>query len=73
MTEELKTSIRGRKVIYEKRAAKGIDYLRNDLDSAEARVFFDQARMRGSAPFEDDNDRQFTLIYKSSTYFLKRR
>ena len=56
MTEELKTSVKGHKVIYEKRAARGINYLRNDLDYAEARVFFDQARMRESAPFEDDNE-----------------
>lgn len=66
-------TVHGKRVAYEKNAYEGIKYLRDDLDSREARVFFDQARSRGSAPFEDDNDRQFTLFYKNGTYTLIRR
>ena len=69
----LQATVHGKKVAYEKNAYAGIKYLRDDLDSSEARVFFDQARMRRAAPFEDDEDRQFTLAYKSGTYILIRR
>jgi len=67
------TTIAGFSVGYEENAAPGIEYLKNDLDQTEARVFFDQARTRGSAAFEDDEDRQFTLICKSNVYTLVRR
>lgn len=69
----LKTTVHGFSVIYEEKAKTGIEYLRDDLDYKEARVFFDQARQRGSAPFEDDEDRQYTLFYKAGTYTLARR
>lgn len=48
-------------------------YLRDNLDYAEAKVFFDQARGRGSAPLEDSQNRQFTLWYKNNAYTLTRR
>ena len=66
-------AVHGKKVAYEKNAYEGVKYLRDDLDSREAMVFFGAARRAGSAPFEDDDDRQFTLIYKSGTYTLIRR
>lgn len=68
-----KTKIHGFTVIYETNASGGVRYLREDLDFNEARVFFDQARMRGSAMFEDDNERQYTLIYQSGVYTLMKR
>ena len=68
-----KTTVHGFTVAYEKNAYEGITHLRNDLDYNEARVFFDQARSRGSAQFEDDEDRQFTIIYQNSLYILIRR
>lgn len=68
-----KTNIHGFTVQYEENAEGGIRYLRDDLSGSEARVFFDQARMRGSAEFEDDGDRQFTLSYSNGTYTLIRR
>lgn len=68
-----KTNIRGFPVTYEKNAIEGVRYLRDDLDFEEARVFFDQARQRGSAQFEDDEDRQYTLFYKLGQYALVRR
>lgn len=60
-------------ITYEDNSYEGVKYLRDDLDSEEARVFFDQARMRGYAKFEDDDDRQYTLFYKSGIYNLVRR
>ena len=68
-----RTTVHGFTVIYENNASSGIDYLRNDLDFDEAKVFFDQARLKGQAKFEDDEDRQFTLFYKNGIYTLVRR
>jgi len=66
----LKTIVHGFPVVYEENVSAGIRYLRDDLDYQEARVFFDQARQRGSAQFEDDTDRQYTLFYKNGIYNL---
>lgn len=68
-----KTTIYGFRVVYEANALEGVRHLREDLDFNEARVFFDQARMRGSAMFEDDAERQYTLIYQNGVYTLVRR
>ena len=68
-----KTIIHGYPVTHEKDVYEGVSYLRDDLDSSEAKVFFDQARARGSANFEDDEDRQFTLVYQNGVYNLIRR
>jgi len=68
------TYIRGFKVKYEKNAKEGIKYFLYDLDGQEARVFFDQARSKKYAKFEDDEDRQFTLSYnRDGSYTLARR
>lgn len=68
-----KTFIHGFPVTYEENAEPGVRHLREDLDADEARVFFDQARLRGSAAFEDDGDRQFTLFHRAGAYILARR
>ena len=68
-----KTTIYGFSVIYEKNAIEGVHYLRDDLDFQEARVFFEQARLKSFAQFEDDEDRQYTLIYRNGIYNLVRR
>lgn len=68
-----KSDIHGHSVAYEESAIEGVRHLRDDLSSQEARVFFDQARSRGSAEFEDDADRQFTLVYQNGAYTLVRR
>jgi len=39
------------------------------LDRDEARVFFDQARLRKYAEFEDDEEGQYTLNYKGSGFY----
>ncbi|MFH0987353.1 MAG: hypothetical protein V1841_00450 [Patescibacteria group bacterium] len=50
-------------------------YLRDDLQLTEAKTFFDAARLNGSADFEDDYDRDWTIIYNRGTnvYNLVRR
>ena len=68
-----KTNVHGFNMDYEENAMEGIRYLRDDLDFNEAKVFFDQSREKGSAEFEDDEDRQFTLFYKDGIYTLSRR
>jgi len=68
-----KTTVHGFTVSYEQNVYEGITHLRDDLDYEEAKVFFNQARGHGSAKFEDDEDRQFTLIYQNGTYTLTRR
>jgi hypothetical protein len=71
MTE---TYVHNFKVKHEQDVEQGIIYLRDDLDAKEARVFFDQARLKKSAEFEDDQDRQFTLVYNGDlTYTLVKR
>lgn len=67
------TIIHGHHTAYEKDAYEGVRYLKVDLDFKEAEVFFREARTRGSADFEDDKDRQFTLIYRDGVYTLTRR
>ncbi len=68
-----KTVVHGFPLVYEEKAKAGMEYLRDDLDAAEARVFFDGARARGSAPFEDDDDRQFTLVCQRGAFTLLKR
>lgn len=68
-----KTTIHGFSVNYEDNASGGVSHLRDDLDYNEAKVFFDQARTRGSAQFEDDEERQFTLACQNGAYTLIRR
>lgn len=68
-----KVYLHGFGISYEDNARDGIEYLRDDLDVSEARVFFEYARRNGSAQFEDDDDRQFTLVYEDGNYVLIRR
>jgi hypothetical protein len=67
------TYIHGYRVYYYEDAAAGVEHLKFDLDRSEARVFFDQARLKGSCPFEDDEERNFTLTYQAGKYYLDRR
>lgn len=68
-----KASIHGFPIVYDEKTKAGMEYLRDDLDFTEARVFFDAARAKGSANFEDDNDRQFTLAYQKGVFILMMR
>jgi len=67
-------NIRGFRVKYEESEQAGINYLLYDLDIHESRVFFDQARAKKYAEFEDDREGQYTLSYnQGGTYTLIRR
>lgn len=55
--------IHGHVVYGEDDAKDGLNYLDYDLQKDEAEVFFRQAKLRGDAEFEDEHERQFTLIY----------
>ena len=57
----------------EEDAQTGMEYLRDNLSYEEARVFFDDARNTGSAPFKSDRGEHFELTYENGEYTLKRR
>ncbi len=50
-----------------------VEYLRRDLQYNEAKTLFDAARFDGTAYFEDDEDRDFSLIYNRGVYTLIKR
>jgi hypothetical protein len=70
-----KERIHGFWLTYEQDLIEGIRYLRDDLQAKEAKTIFDAARVTGSAEFEDDQDRDWTLIYikGDGSYVLSRR
>ena len=68
------TYIHSYPVSYEDTNAKeGMIYLRDELDEQESKVFFEQAHRAGSAEFQDEHDRQFTLMYENEKYVIIRR
>ncbi len=68
---EYKESIHGFITKYNEKCLSAVRYLRNDLQRDEARVFFDQARIKGRADFEDELENNFTLVYnRDGTYTL---
>ena len=66
--------IYGHKVYSEEDAKEGVDYLDNAIQSEEAKVFFDQAKIKSSAQFENDEGQNYTLLYKKDgTYWVYKR
>ncbi len=69
-----KEAIHGFYLNFEDADRDGVYYLRQDLQYREAKTLFDAARVQGSAHFEDDQDRDWSLNYNSDgTYTLVRR
>lgn len=69
-----KQNVHGHTVTGEDDAMDGINYLDHKLDSKEAEVFFDEAKRRGQAEFEDEHGRNYTLIRNSNaTYTIEKR
>ena len=67
-------NIHGFRVKCEGNAQMGRDYLRYDLDREEAGGFFEHARTKKYAKFEDDREGQYTLSYNyDGTYTLIKR
>ena len=63
-------------VVYESSLSSTVvSYLKDYLEEAEAEVFFKAAQEDGQAHFEDDDDRNYTLVYDTSNreYILMRR
>ena len=62
-------------LIFEEDLRDGARYLREDLQYQEAKSLFDAARLNGSSEFEDDYDRDWTLVYNrgEGNYTLLRR
>jgi len=67
------TYIHGFKVKYEDNAYSGARYLAYNLEYNEARIFFDRARSRGSAPFETNYGKDYTLFYEDGCYIIRKR
>jgi len=70
-----KEQIHGFWLLYEEELRDGVRYLRDDLQYKEAKTLFDAARVDGVAEFEDDQDRDWSLIYnrQDGNYTLIRR
>jgi len=65
--EEKEINIHGFIIKYSETCAEGIKYLQYDLQFREAKTLTDAARFAGTAEFEDDQDRDWTLIYEKDT------
>ncbi|MFA6272103.1 MAG: hypothetical protein WC693_03265 [Patescibacteria group bacterium] len=71
---DISQDVHGHHVLGESDAKNGINHLDHKLDSAEAQVFFEQAKMHGSVEFEDGNGKNYTLIRNSdATYTVQKR
>lgn len=67
-------TINGHTVKVEDDAENGFKYLKYDLSPDESEVFFHEAKRMGQAKFEDDHDRDYTLVHNSdATYSITRR
>lgn len=62
MNNQMITDVHGVRIRYDKNTEHGIYYLKNDLSANEAKVIIEYARLHGSAEFEDDQDRDYTLV-----------
>jgi len=70
MTNQMKIAdVHGYKICYDPTAINGINYLKYDLSAVEALVFIKYAQMYGSAQFEDDKDRNYTLVKSADGKF----
>ncbi len=67
------TYIHDYKVEYEPDAKEGIYYLKDKLEPAEAKVFFEMAKKNKSCEFEDKSDRNFTLWHREHNSFILTR
>ena len=63
-----KEQVYGFWVIFEEEFRPGINYLENDLQINEAKTIFNAAKQNGFAEFEDDSDRDWTLLYNKNDY-----
>lgn len=71
----IRRDVHGFTVLGDDAVDEGVSFLDFSLGYPEAKVFFDQARARGKAQFQDSQRRDYTLKYNGDgTYtVLKRR
>ena len=65
------TMVQGHKVFYSQDAQDGVNYLVR-LSRDEAKVYFDQAYLKGTASFEDHMAKNFKLTKKNYDFELTR-
>lgn len=66
--------IHGHLVRYDDDLIDGMHYIENKLDENESKVFFDEAKRRGVAEFEDNLRHNYDLTYnKDASYTLTKR
>ncbi|MCA9388220.1 hypothetical protein KC644_00480 [Candidatus Berkelbacteria bacterium] len=75
MEDSKKDYVHNLPVYFDNNSEAGKKYLRDDLDSNEAKVFFEAARRTSSgADFEDKFGKNFTLKYNGDgTYIVIKR
>lgn len=61
--------IHGHKVYNEDDAREGVEYLANEIQLDEAKVFFDQAKLKGLVQFEDRKGNNYSLLYKQDGFY----
>lgn len=61
--------VHGFRVRYEDPARDGVYHLKLKIDKPEAEVFFNQAREKELAHFEDQYDRDYVIAYSRSDNF----
>jgi len=67
----MRATILGHTLEYDESAVgAGFRYLIRELDSQEAKVFFEQAYSHGSAVFEDHMGHKYKLIHNGGEYQL---
>lgn len=70
----IRRDIHGFTVLGDEDVDEGMNFLDYGLGYAETKVFFDQARARGKALFQDSQRRDYTLKYNGDgTYTVLRR
>ncbi len=60
----------GHHLEYDDHSKPGFSYLHTRLNAAEAKVFFDQARLRGHAQFEDHHGHRYELRHGAGKFSL---
>lgn len=58
------------RIYFDERSRSGMEYLRDDLSSDEAKVFFDQARQKSNGiKMEDDHNANYKLKYNGDNSY----
>ncbi len=61
------------RVRYDSDAKEGAYHLKDHLETAESKVFFEMAKKNKLCQFEDNADRNYTLEYEGNNLFVLTR